>query len=119
MSKKVNGHSVLTYQEWLECPGVKDLLASTYDDCPVCDGEGEHVCECGDSHGCSTCGGEGQENNLRELYEATLLDQLQKIKLWMEGKKIEHPRFFLSNDNDHSPSETRAIVQIFIKDITQ
>lgn len=86
----VDGVKVLTYEEWLRLPFVKEIEAE-FEDCGTCDGSGEHVCDCGDKHTCCACDGHGKTDDLRNLYTRMLKLELEKLLAWREGLGLKVP----------------------------
>lgn len=95
MTKVYDGVTVLTYDEWQKKPEVKGLYEES-DECDVCEGSGEHTCECGNTHECEECDGSGKEINLREMYEKVLRDEIKRLRAWQEGKAIRNPSNWLT-----------------------
>jgi DnaJ-class molecular chaperone len=85
MTQLIEGIRVLKYEEWVNLPSVKQMGA-TLKKCDTCYGDGEHECECGDTHECQACGGSGKEENYRDIYEAILRDEIQRLKGWISGE---------------------------------
>ena len=85
MTKVYDGVTVLTYDEWQKKPEVKEMYGETAE-CSICDGTGEHECECGDTHECGACDGSGKSIDLREMYEKELRDEIGRLHAWQEGK---------------------------------
>lgn len=83
MTKIIDGVRVLDYDEWIRIPEVKKLNESL-EDCLICDGEGVHVCECGNEHDCESCDGDGMAESLRSIYTRTLRMELEKLLRWRE-----------------------------------
>lgn len=87
MTTIFQGVKVLTYAEWITLPSVKEMGASL-DDCDVCDGRGEHKCECGNTHECPACDGAGKVENMRDIYEARLRSEIENLQSWVSGDKL-------------------------------
>jgi hypothetical protein len=87
MTTIYSGIKVLTYAEWIKLPAVKEMGA-TLKDCVVCDGAGDHECECGDTHECRACSGTGKCENFHDIYEAILRSEIVSLKLWIDGDPI-------------------------------
>ena len=86
--KVVDGIHVLTYDEWVKRADVSDMLLDV-EDCPTCDGDGEHECECGHTHDCGACMGSGKSEDFRELYESSLREELKNLLAWKNGDPIK------------------------------
>lgn len=89
MDKNVKDVKVLTFEEWVKNPEVALMKAEVT--CDECNGTGEHECECGDTHTCGYCDGDGKSVNFRETYEQTLRDEIERLRRWVDGVKIEEP----------------------------
>ena len=87
--KVIDGVHVLTLEEWKNTPAVKEREAE-FEDCPECNGDGTHECECGNVHDCHECDGEGKTSTLDKVYQSELRAELQKLVLWRDGlaKKV-------------------------------
>lgn len=64
-----------------------DMLADLLpEDCDICEGSGEHDCECGHTHTCRACHGTGRLNGAkdvsRDLYENYLKKDKEKLARW-------------------------------------
>ena len=81
MTNIIDGIHVFTYEEWSKRSDVSEMLSQS-EDCPTCGGEGEHQCECGDTHECRACSGDGKTTDFREKYESLLRDELNKLLTW-------------------------------------
>ena len=81
MTKIIDGVRVLTYDEWIKIPQVKELYEEL-EDCEYCEGESTHSCTCGNEHDCEACGGDGKIESLRHLYSQTLKAELEKLLRW-------------------------------------
>lgn len=68
----------MTFAEWLNLPGVV-ALAAKLDDCKFCEGEGTHTCKCGDQHECGQCEGAGKKENIRHVYQDSLIKELETV----------------------------------------
>jgi hypothetical protein len=89
MTTVVDGIRVLTFDEWKIKPEVLEL-ENDLEDCDVCNGDGTHECECGDEHDCCACDGAGKISNLKDIYAASLREELARFLEWREGlpKKV-------------------------------
>jgi len=88
MTKIIQDMTVYTYNEWFKLPAVQEMYGKLKD-CPTCDGEGEHECECGDTHDCNACGGSGKEKDNREIYEHLLREEIKSLHGWIDGAPLK------------------------------
>jgi hypothetical protein len=91
MTTIYDGVKVLTYDEWSKRPAVINDLLGELEDCPTCEGEGEHECDCGDTHDCGACNGSGKSENYRYVYESLLRKEIMELSLWIAGIPIKVP----------------------------
>jgi hypothetical protein len=86
MTKVIDGVRVLEFDEWHKKPSVIEL-ENEIPKCEMCD-DGEHECECGDTHDCGRCHGTGKEESLKDIYTRALKKELEKLLAWREGLPI-------------------------------
>ena len=87
MTAHIDDVTVMTFIEWECLPEVKKM----YDEAPICercDGNGQHECECGDTHECVACHGSGKIINLRNIYEKQLRSEIERLRSWKKGEAI-------------------------------
>lgn len=71
----------LRFEDWLAISDVREYLELEFknqeseEDCPYCDGDGEHECECGDTHTCLGCNGSGRDSD--QLFD--FMDYARKV----------------------------------------
>lgn len=75
----------LTFEEWVVAnPDISDDEES---ECPHCDGEGEHECECGDTHPCGNCDGTGKTGDgatQKEKYKIQKAIDEARLDKWLK-----------------------------------
>jgi hypothetical protein len=91
MTTIYDGVKVLTYDEWSKRPAVINDLLGKLEDCPTCDGKGEHECECGHTHECGACDGSGKSKDFRDVYESLLRKEIMELSFWITGIPIKVP----------------------------
>ncbi len=84
MTKIIDGIRVRTYDEWIKIPEVKEL-EELIEECPMCDGEGVHLCDCGNEHDCEECEGRGKADDLKHMYNKELKHELEKLLKWTDA----------------------------------
>ncbi len=77
----------MTYEEWLAAnPDAVDQE----EDCEECDGSGEVTCsECGQVYDCDKCGGTGKSVSARDLYEAQLKADKEKLARFLASVPVD------------------------------
>jgi DnaJ-class molecular chaperone len=90
MTSVMNGRIVFTYDEWIKNKKINNVQESPAK-CAMCDGDGEHECECGDTHTCESCNGTGEMENQHKVYELALREEIQRLNAWIDGDKTIHP----------------------------
>lgn len=69
-----------TFEQFIEMNQIPD--DERFDECEVCNGEGDHECECGDVHECSNCHGAGKIDNLKIGYDRMCKEEDKKWEEW-------------------------------------
>jgi DnaJ-class molecular chaperone len=78
---------VMTFEEWKK--RNPDIEEDT-DECPECNGEGEHECDCGDLHECGFCDGTGVVGGktLQEIFYDQYKRDMKALERWLEKVKL-------------------------------
>ena len=71
---------VYTYEEFIRSNNITD--EERYETCDICNGEGEHTCDCGYTHDCEECNGEGRLDIIKTEYERLCKEQSMKLEEW-------------------------------------
>jgi hypothetical protein len=87
MTKLYLGVKVLTYEEWIKLPVIAEAGIKR-EKCDLCDGMGNHECECGDTHECRACDGTGYLDKTRNVYEKQLRNEIEHLQSWINGDKV-------------------------------
>lgn len=71
-----------TFDQWLEINPQPPV-----ENCPMCDGSGEHECECGHTHACGVCDGTGRAGPdylvlARQQYEREKAADVARLAAW-------------------------------------
>jgi hypothetical protein len=87
MTRLYQGVKVLTYEESIKLPLIPEA-GLKQERCDVCDGMGDHECECGDTHECRACDGTGYAYKTHADYVGALRSEIEHLQAWITGDKI-------------------------------
>jgi len=107
MTRLYQGVKVLTYEEWIKLPVIVEA-GIKHEECGVCDGMGDHECECGDTHECGACDGTGYTDKTHDVYEEQLRNEIEHLQSWITGDKLR------SLNKVPKVSEERKLIRINI-----